>query len=62
MIPDGTHPAYADTTGSEKILYRYIQSLIMQGNTFNDHDELNLISDMQQFNIRGKNEIRKFDM
>ena len=62
MIPDGTHLEYADTTGSETILYRYIQSLIMQGNTFNDHDELNLISDMRQFNIRGKNEIRKFDM
>ena len=62
MIPDGAHPAYADTTGSENILYSNIQCLIIQGDTFNDEDKLSLICDMQQFDICGKNETRGFDM
>ena len=40
IIPDITHPAYADTTSSEKMLYSDIQNLIIQGDTFNDEDEL----------------------
>ena len=43
MMPDVTNLAYSDTTGSEKIMYSNIQSLIIQGNTFNDEDELSLI-------------------
>ena len=62
MIPDGKHPTYTDTTGSEKILYNNIQRSIIQGNTFNDEDKLSLISYMRQFNIRCNNETRKFDM
>ena len=62
MITNGTHPPYADTTGSEKVLYRYIQSLMIQGNTFNDEDELRLIFDREQFNIRGNNETSEFDL
>ena len=58
MMPDGTHLTHADTTGSEKMLYRDIQHLIMQGNTFNDEDELSLIYDMYQFNIRVNNGTR----
>ena len=61
-MPDGTHPTYADTTGSEKMLYSNIQRLMIQGDNFNDEDELSLISDMRQFNIIGKNETSKFDM
>ena len=38
MIPDGTHLTYADTSGSKKMLYNYIQRLIIQGNNFNDDD------------------------
>ena len=62
MMPDGTHPTYADTTGSEKMLYRDIQRLIIQVDTFNDEDELSHIYDMQQFNICGNNETRNVDM
>ena len=62
MITDVTHPTNADTTGSKKMLYSDIQYFIMQGNAFNEEDELSLISDMQQFNICGNNEIRDFDM
>ena len=62
MVPDGTHLTYSGTTGSEKMLYRYIQRLITQGNNFNDEDKLNLISDMQKFNICGNNEASKFGM
>ena len=61
-IPDVTQPTYADTTGSEKMLYNNIQRLIIQGNTFNDKEKLSLISYMRQFNIRGKNETSKFDL
>ena len=57
-MSDGTHPQNADTTGSEEILYINIQHLIMQGNNFNDKDDLSLIYDMRQFNICGKNETR----
>ena len=62
MIPDGAHPAYADTTGSENILYSNIQCLIIQGDTFNDEDKLSLISGMWQFYIRGNNKMSEFDM
>ena len=61
-MPDGTHLKYSDTPGYEKMLYSDIQPLIMQGNTFNDEDESSLISDIRQFNIRGKNEISEFDL
>ena len=61
-MPDGTHPAYADTTGSEKMLYSGTQRLIIQGDTFNNEDELILISDMWLFNIHGNNETREFDL
>ena len=43
MMPDVTHLEYSYTTGSEKIMYINIQSLIIQGNTFNDEDKLSLI-------------------
>ena len=46
MIPDGTQPTYADTTGSNNMLYIDIQNLIIQGDTFNDKDELSHIYDM----------------
>ena len=62
MITGGTHPTYADTTGSDKILYSDIQHLIIQGKTFNDEDELIIISDMQQFNNIGNNETTEFDL
>ena len=62
MMPYGTHPTYADITGSKKMLYSNIQSLTIQGDTFNDEDKLSLICDMQQFDICGKNETRGFDM
>ena len=43
-------------------LYSDIQHLIIQGNNFNGEDDLNLISDMRQFNICGKNETSDFDL
>ena len=46
MIPDGTHTTYADTTGSEKMFYINTQHLIIRSYTFNDEDELSIISDM----------------
>ena len=58
MIPDGTHPSYADTTYSKKLLYSNIQCLTIKGNTFNDENELGLISDMRKFSICGNNETR----
>ena len=61
-MPDGTHPTYYYTTGSEKILYSNIQCLIIQGDTFNDDYKLILISDMRKFNIRGNNETIEFDL
>ena len=61
-MPDGTHPTYADTTGSDKMLYRNIKRLIIQGNNFNDENDLSLISDMRQFIIGGNNETIEFDM
>ena len=61
-MSDGTHPTYADTTGSKKMFYIYIQHLIMKDDNFNDEDDLSLISDMRRFNIRGNNETSKFHM
>ena len=60
MIPYGTHPAYADTIGSNNILNSYIKCLIIQVDTFNYEEELSFISDMRKFNICGKNETSKF--
>ena len=62
MMLDGKHPTCADTTVSENMLYRKIQRLIIQGNNFNDEDELSLISDMRQFSICGNNETNEFDV
>ena len=62
MMTDRTHPAYADTTGSGRMLYSNIQILIIQGNNFNDKDKLSFISDMRQFNISGNNEMSDFDL
>ena len=62
MMPDGTHPTYSDTTGSENMLYRNIKFLITQGNNFNDGDELILISYTRQFNICGNNKTIDFYM
>ena len=61
-MTDGTHPTYADTTGSKNMLHRDIQRLIMQGDNLNDEDEFSLISDMRQFNICGNNETGNFGM
>ena len=49
MMPDGTHPTYSDTTGSEKTLYINIQRLITQCDTLNDEEELSLISDIRHW-------------
>ena len=62
MIPAGTHPTHADTTGYENMLYSNIQCLIMQGDNFNDEDKLSLISDMRQFNICGNNDTSEFGL
>ena len=62
MMPDVTYPTYADATGYEKMLYISIQRLIIQGNNVNDEDELSLISDMRQFNIRENNKTSEFDL
>ena len=62
IIQDGTHTTYADTTGYDKMLYKNIQLLIMQGNNFNDEDGLSLISDMRQFNIHFNNDTSEFDL
>ena len=62
MIPYGIHPKYADATGSENMLYSDIQVLIMQGDNFNDEEDLSLIYDMRQFNICGNNETSDFDL
>ena len=59
---DGTHTTYADTTGSENMLYGDIQRLIIQRNTFNDEGKLSLIDDIRQFNICGNNDTSKFDL
>ena len=56
IIPDRTHPEYADTTGSDNMFYSNTQLLIIQGDNFNDEDELSLISDMRRYNICGNNE------
>ena len=62
MMLDGTHPTYADTTGSEKMFYRDMKLLIIRGNNFNDKDELSLISDKRQFNICGKSDMSESDI
>ena len=62
MMPDRTHQEYADTTGSDNMLYSNIQRLIMQDDTFNYEDEFSLIYDMRQCNIRGNNETSEFSM
>ena len=62
MITEGTHPAYADTTGSKNILNSYIKFLIIQGDTFNYEEELSFIYDMLKFIFFGKNETSEFDI
>ena len=44
------------------MLYSNIQHLIIQGNNFNDKDELSLISYIRQCNICVNNETSKFDL
>ena len=60
MMSDVTHTTYADTTGSDMMLYINIKRLIIQGNNFNDENKLSLISDMRQFNICSNNETSEF--
>ena len=62
MIPYGTHPAYADTIGSNNILNSYIKCLIIQVDTFNYEEELSFIYDMLKFIFFGKNETSEFDI
>ena len=44
------------------MLYRNIQRLIIQVNTFNDEEKFSLIYDMWKFNIFGKNNTSEFDL
>ena len=44
------------------MVYSHINSLIIQGDNFNDEDKLSLISDMYQLNIRSNSYTREFDL